>query len=112
MLNNNRKEEKDLREERALEALYQAKFRLEAAIRKAIICVGCVDLYPEGTDKEIAKSDVDSARCALVKAVANYDVCYTTYSAIREENGREFDRRFETSHQMVETFYGAYTMVR
>jgi hypothetical protein len=112
MLNNNRKEEKDLREERSLEALYQAKFRLEAAIRKAIICVGCVDLYPEGSDKEIAKSDVDNARYALVKAVANYDVCYTTYNAIREENGREFDRRFETSHEMVETFYGAYTMVR
>jgi hypothetical protein len=112
MLNNNRKDEKDLRAGRALEALYQAKFRLEAAIRKAIICVGCVDLYPEGSDKEIAKSDVDSARCALVKAVANYDICYTTYNAILEENGEEFDKKFETSHEIVETFYGAYTMVR
>jgi hypothetical protein len=93
--------------------IQQAKLSLEGAVRKVIICIGCIDLYPNGADKDLAKQDAEKAKYILLNAIAIYDDCLQKYKAELKIYPKEertitsswVDTRFSSSHEIIEFFY-------
>lgn len=96
--------------------IHEAKFTLEAAARKVIICIGVVDLYPEGADKDLARQDAEKAKLSLRAAIGVYDRLVSDYQSQLRTYPKEERTitcnwtysRFDNSHKIVEEFYEGY----
>jgi hypothetical protein len=94
-----------LRLSKARDEVYQAKLSLEAAVRKVIICIGCIDLYPDGEDKDIAKEDTKKAKTILYHMLDKYEKALSDYNNILAKSGLKQMHNFSSSHEIIEIFY-------
>jgi hypothetical protein len=90
-----------------------AEQRIVESITTILVRSGCVDLYPEGADKQKAEDDAEEAKQQLVRRIAVYDelrYAYTktvaSYPRAERDITAEWDvDRFRDSHAVVERAY-------
>jgi hypothetical protein len=89
---------------------------LNMAIKDIIIKNGCINLYPDGADKDKAIKDAEKAKEHLLSVMGVYDDWLTNYKNKlviypKEERTvtKEWDEnRFLESHVLIERYYKGF----
>lgn len=90
--------------------LFTAQNHLKECVELVIVRQGVIDLYPDGPDKEKAKSDLDKAKRSLLCAIGTADGIRSDLLRYIKEHSSEFVvtagwndmNDYNTSHKVIE----------